>query len=195
MGPVSSLRRPFRAWRAAGIGIAAAALLLGACASATAPGTTPPGGDASSGAPASVPAATPSAPPGLALTPLTARPAERPQAALGLAFDAAQAASLLVSVPEGIDFSTSAVLCVYLGERTGSWSLTLVSAALEGGTLRVRAREAPPRATAGATRTTYPAACGTLDRRALPAGSLAARADDTASGEFIVAATVTVPAS
>jgi hypothetical protein len=58
----------------------------------------------------------------------------------------------------------------------------------------VRAREAPPRGTTGSKGTTYPASCGTIDRRALPAGSLAVRADDTVSGEFIVAATVTVPA-
>jgi hypothetical protein len=195
MGTMSPAHRLVRARRVAAMGALASCVLLGACGTATDPAvTSPAGGDVSSNSAAPVPAGTASVPPGLAFAPLTARPAERPQAALDLAFDAANAASLLAAAPEAIDFSTSALLCVYLGERAGSWSLTLVSAALEGGTLRVRAREAPPRGTTGGARTTYPASCGTIDRRALPAGTLAVRADDTVSGEFIVAATVTVPA-
>lgn len=180
-----------RRWTAAAV-VPAAALVLGACA-----GAAPPADSPAPSAPVTTPAtAVPSSgAPGLAFTPLTARPAQRPQAELEIAFDAAQAGTLLSASPDGIDFATNALLCVYLGERTGSWQLTLVSAALEGGELRVRAREAPPRGSTGGSRATYPAACGTLDRRALPAGSLAVRADDTVSGEFIVAATVTVPGS
>jgi hypothetical protein len=131
---------------------------------------------------------------GLALTPLGLRPAQRSDAAIGLAFEPASAGRLLAEAPAGIDFGRTALLCVYLGERIGNWSLTLVSARLEGGTLQILSREAPPRGSTGSTTTTYPAACGTVARAALPSGPLAVRADDTASGEFIVASTVVVPA-
>ncbi len=43
-------------------------------------------------------------------------------------------------------------------------------------------------------RISYPGTCATIDRASLPVGSLAARAEDTTSGEFIVAATINVPA-
>jgi hypothetical protein len=127
--------------------------------------------------------------------PLPAEPARRSNAELAMAFDAATGARLLAQPPAGIDFSQQALVCLYLGERIGPWTVTLLSAALSSGSLAVRARETRPRNGApGSDQITYPGTCATIDRASLPVGSLAARADDTTSGEFIVAASINVPA-
>ncbi|MDP9272564.1 MAG: hypothetical protein M3O93_03375 [Chloroflexota bacterium] len=126
---------------------------------------------------------------------LAAEPAKRLNAELGVAFDADGAGRLLAQLPSGIDFSRQALVCLYLGERTGPWTVTLLSAALSSGSLTVRARETRPRSGApGSDQISYPGTCATIDRASLPVGSLAARAEDTTSGEFIVAATINVPA-
>ena len=110
-----------------------------------------------------------------------------------MAFDAEEAAALVLEVPEDLDFGTDALVCVYLGERpTAGWGLDLQTASLIDGELRILARETRPRGTVNEV-VTYPGDCGVLNRDALPAGELAVRADDTISDEFIVGGDVTVP--
>jgi len=138
-------------------------------------------------------APTPTPPPTLQLRDVDATPAIRSEAAIGLAFDAASAASLVDPVPTAIDFGADALVCVYLGARpTTGWGLALQSASLKNGVLEIRARETRP---GGGARDeiTYPADCGLLSRGALPPGPLAVRADDTISEEFITDGQVTVP--
>lgn len=110
-----------------------------------------------------------------------------------MAFDAERAGDLVERVPSDLDFTASALVCVFLGPRqTTGWSLDLLTATLTGNVLTIRARESVPR---GQTRpeVTYPADCGLLTRAALPAGELTLRADDTVTGEFIADAVVDVP--
>lgn len=148
-------------------------------------------------APAASPTAAPTStpPPGLQLGEVDATPVVRADAAIGLAFDAASAASLVDPVPATIDFGADALVCVYLGARpTTGWGLALTSASVGDGVLEIRARETRP---GGGARdeTTYPADCGLLNRLALPPGPLMVRADDTISEEFITDGEVTVPPS
>jgi hypothetical protein len=131
--------------------------------------------------------------PGLTLRSIQVEPLEREEAAVAIAFDADQAAALVVEVPDDLDFGADALVCVYLGERpTAGWGLDLQAASLGDGELRILARETRPRGTVDQV-VTHPADCGVLNRAALPAGELAVRADDTISDEFIVAGDVTVP--
>ena len=132
--------------------------------------------------------------PGLALSDVEAEPIERPEAGIAMAFDAAMAADLVAAVPDTIDFTSKALVCVYLGERpTAGWRLDLDSATFSGGELRIEARENPPRTDGGELRPTFPADCALLNRGALPAGRLTVSAHDTLSDEAIVAGTVVVP--
>jgi hypothetical protein len=134
-----------------------------------------------------------SLPPGLTLRLIQVEPVERKQAAIAMAFDAEEAAALVLEVPEDLDFGTDALVCVYLGERpTAGWGLDLQTASLVEGELHILARETRPRGTVNEV-VTYPGDCGVLNRDALPAGELAVRADDTISEEFIVGGDVTVP--
>ena len=134
-----------------------------------------------------------SLPPGLTLRSIQVEPVEREEAAIAMAFDAEEAAALVVEVPEDLDFGTDALVCVYLGERpTAGWGLDLQTASLIEGELRILARETRPRGTVNEV-VTYPGDCGVLNRDALPAGELPVRADDTISEEFIVGGDVTVP--
>jgi hypothetical protein len=165
--------------------------ILTACAS---PGATASGARVTPTETAAGSASSSALPP-IVFAPLAAEPAKRSNAELAAAFDAEGAAILLAQPPAGIDFSRQAVVCLYLGERTGPWTVTLLSAALSSGSLTVRAREIRPRSGApGSDQISYPGTCATIVRASLPAGSLAARAEDTTSGEFIVAATINVPA-
>ena len=110
-----------------------------------------------------------------------------------MAFDAEEAAALVVPVPDELDFGADALVCVYLGERpTTGWGLDLQTASLADGELRILARETRPRGTVDQV-PTYPGDCGVVNRNALPVGDLAVRADDTISDEFIVGGDVTVP--
>jgi hypothetical protein len=110
-----------------------------------------------------------------------------------MAFDAEEAAALVVQVPDNLDFGTDALVCIYLGERpTAGRGLDLQTASLVDGELRILARETRPRGS-GDEMPTYPGDCGVVNRDALPAGKLAVRADDTISDEFIVGGDVTVP--
>jgi hypothetical protein len=164
--------------------------ILTACAS---PGATASGARVTPTETAAGSASSSALPP-IVFAPLAAEPAKRSNAELAAAFDAEGAAILLAQPPAGIDFSRQAVVCLYLGERTGPWTVTLLSAALSSGSLTVRAREIRPRSGApGSDQISYPGTCATIDRASLPVGSLAARAEDTTSGEFIVAATINVP--
>lgn len=124
-----------------------------------------------------------------------ARPVRSEEATIGIAFDAGQATAL-VTEPPSIDYASQALLCVALGERsTGGWSVTIQSITLDGAEMSILAREARPRAGTGTTHAaTYPADCAVIDRTVLPVGELMVRADDTISDEFIVDATIDVPA-
>jgi hypothetical protein len=134
-----------------------------------------------------------SAAPGLTLRSVQVEPVEREEAAIAVAFDAEEAVAMVVEVPEDLDFGADALVCVYLGERpTAGWGLDLQTASLAEGELRILARETRPRGTVDQV-VTHPADCGIVNRDALPAGTLAVRADDTISDEFIVAGEVTVP--
>ena len=134
-----------------------------------------------------------SAAPGLTLRSVQVEPVEREEAAIGFAFDAEEAAELVVEVPDDLDFGADALVCVYLGERpTEGWGLDLQTAVLVDGELRILARETRPRGTVNQV-VTHPADCGVVNRDALQAGELAVRADDTISDEFIVGGSVTVP--
>lgn len=122
-------------------------------------------------------------------------PVAREAAEIGMAFDAGQAAGL-VSEPPPIDYATQAILCLSIGERpTGGWSVTISSITIENGEMRILAREGRPRPGEGTTQAfTYPGDCAVVDRTVLPIGPMAVRADDTISDEFIVDATIEVPA-
>jgi hypothetical protein len=159
-----------------------AALLLSACSAAT---------PAASGA--ATPGATPTdaPPPSLELRDVAVTPAQRAEAGIAAAFDAAEAADLVDSVPADLDLARDALICVYLGARpSGTWSLTLQSASIVDGELRIVARE---KASNGPSAVTYPADCAVLNREALPAGTLPVRADDTTTDEFITDGTLSVP--
>jgi hypothetical protein len=131
--------------------------------------------------------------PGLTLRSVRVEPVERHEAGIGMAFAADEAAQLVTSVPDSLDFGADALVCVYLGARpTEGWGLDLQTASLTGGELRILARETRPRGTVDQV-ATYPADCGVVNREALPPGKLAVRADDTISDEFIVGGDVTVP--
>ena len=176
--------RPRRPARTAWLATPLLLLAVGACSSPTASEPAAAGGSAASQQPAAAPL----------LAPIDASPRQEASAAIEVAFDMQAADALVTDLPAGFDFSASALLCVYLGERpTTGWSLALQGATLEQGELRVRAREMRP---GGGTQaqTTYPAACGALDRAVLPPGELPVRADDTISEEFITDGTVVVPA-
>ncbi|HET8587720.1 MAG TPA: hypothetical protein VFM74_07590 [Candidatus Limnocylindria bacterium] len=162
---------------AAGIG-----LLLVACSSA--PAASPPA--ATTPTPRASQAAA-----GLELQPLEdGTPLERPEAGIGMAFDDSGAVAMIEPPPQ-IDYSERAVVCVYLGRRTGRWTLDLQSATLDGKTLEIAARERPPRQPTGDA--TLPAACATISRTALPTGQLKVTAHDTVSDEFITEGSVEVP--
>lgn len=168
------------AWLRSAVLLGAAILLLTACAST--PQKVPP---PTAGTPV----------PSLALRDVQVEPVERHEAAIGFAFDADQAAELVQSVPDEIDFGTDALLCVFLGERqTDGWALDLRSASLTEGELRIAARETAPR-DGGKPGVTYPADCALIQRAALPAGELPVRADDTITDEFITDAVVQVPSA
>jgi hypothetical protein len=131
--------------------------------------------------------------PGLTLRSVQIEPVEREDAGIAFAFDAGEAAGLVVEVPDDLDFGADALVCVYLGERpTAGWGLDLQTALLVDGEIRILARETRPRGTVDQV-ITHPADCGVVNRDALPTGELAVRADDTISDEFIVAGEVTVP--
>lgn len=136
-----------------------------------------------------------SGPPPPTLSRVSGTPARHEEAAIEIAFDEAHAAELISPVPPGIDFATEALLCVYLGKRpTGGWALALQSATLSDGKLLIRGRETRPRGTQTQA-LTYPGDCAVLPRGSMPAGTLAVRADDTISDEFIVDGQIEVPAS
>jgi hypothetical protein len=131
--------------------------------------------------------------PGPNLRSLHVEPVERQQAAIAMAFDAEEAAALVVQVPDDLDFGSEALVCVYLGERpTAGWGLDLQTASLADRELRILARETRPRGSVNQV-ATYPGGCGAVNREALPVGPLSVRADDTISDEFIVGGDVTVP--
>lgn len=123
-----------------------------------------------------------------------ASPLRSEDAAIGIAFDEA-AAAVLVAEPPPIDYADRALLCLALGERaTGGWSVTIQSISLDGSRMSILAREGRPRTGGPSTGPAYPADCALIDRTVLPAGELMVRADDTISDEFIVDATIEVPA-
>jgi hypothetical protein len=164
------------------------AILLAALAALAACSTTTPSPSASAAS---------SQPAGVTLTALTdVDILPQTEATILAAFDADSAAALVASVPAGLDFASSGLICVYLGERsTGGWSLALQSASVVDGELQILAREGRPPASGGPAGTTYPAGCGTITRAGLPTGTVPVRADDTVSEEFIVSGTITVPGS
>ncbi|HET9879062.1 MAG TPA: hypothetical protein VFQ81_07180 [Candidatus Limnocylindria bacterium] len=124
-----------------------------------------------------------------------ARPVRREAAMIGIAFDAATARTL-VADPAPLDFASEALLCLALGERaTSGWSVTIQSISLDGSRMSILAREARPRTGGPSAGPTYPADCAAIDRSVLSPGELLVRADDTISDEFIVDATIEVPAS
>jgi hypothetical protein len=167
-------------------GAACIGLILAACSSA-------PSASSSIGTPAtsiSTPQAS-QASAGLDLQPLDGgTPAHRSQAGVAMAFDTDQAEGLVAPAP-ALDFTERSLLCVFLGERSGRWTIDLQTAEMVGKTLEIEARERPPRQPDGET--TTPAACGTLRRGALPAGELKVSAHDTVSDEFITEGVVEVP--
>jgi hypothetical protein len=124
------------------------------------------------------------------------RATRRDAATIVIGFDAAAAADMLAPPAPTIDFTSQAVLCLHIGERsTGGWSVTIQSISLEGSQMSILAREVEPRPGVGVTQAiTYPADCALIDRAVLPIGQLMVRADDTTSDEFIVDAVVQVPA-
>lgn len=123
-----------------------------------------------------------------------ARPVRSEAAVIGIAFDEATARTL-VTDPPPLDYAAEALLCVALGERaTSGWSITIQSISLDGPRMSILAREGRPRTGGPSTGPTYPVDCAAIDRSVLPAGELLVRADDTISDEFIVDATIQVPA-
>jgi hypothetical protein len=124
-----------------------------------------------------------------------AEPAEREGAAIEAAFDPRSAEALASALPADLDWATTGVVCVYLGRRAeGGWGLAIQSAGLADGELHVLARETRPVAGVDLPGPTFPADCATIDRAALPVGTLPARATDTVSDEFIVAGELVIPA-
>jgi hypothetical protein len=131
--------------------------------------------------------------PVLTLDDVDAEPREIREETVAVAFDEAEAAELVTAVPDDLDFSEHALVCVFLGPRqTTGWSLDLRTASLTGGELRIRARETAPR-TETRPETTYPADCALLSRGALAAGELRVWADDTVTDEFIADTVIDVP--
>ena len=131
--------------------------------------------------------------PVLTLDDVDAEPREIREETVAVAFDEAEAAELVTTVPDDLDFSEHALVCVFLGPRqTTGWSLDLRTASLTGGELRIRARETAPR-TETRPVTTYPADCALLSRGALAAGELRVWADDTVTDEFIADTVIDVP--
>lgn len=121
-------------------------------------------------------------------------PVDRESAAIAAAFDPAAAAALAADLPTDLDWSTTGLLCVYLGRRSeGGWGLAIQGASLVDGELRVLARETRPSAGVDRPGPTYPADCATISRDGLPVGMLPAQAHDTVSDEFIVAGELVVP--
>lgn len=175
------------------------AVVSTACGTTPAPASTSSGSNAASSAPTAT-ATTTGTPPSIGVGTVDfarltdAIPIARNDAAIEMAFDAAEAQRLVAEAPP-IDFATQALLCLSLGERpTGGWSVTVQSMRLDAGELQILAREVRPRAGEGTTQAfTYPADCVVVDRMQLPVGELAVRADDTISDEFIVDATIEVP--
>ncbi|HEV7199891.1 MAG TPA: protease complex subunit PrcB family protein [Candidatus Limnocylindria bacterium] len=124
-----------------------------------------------------------------------AMPAERAEAAIEAAFDPGSAAALATDLPGDLDWASSGVICVFLGRREdGGWSLAIQGASLVDGELQVRARETRPAPGVDRPGPSFAADCATIDRPALPVGTLPARADDTVTDEFIVAGDLEVPA-
>ncbi len=112
-----------------------------------------------------------------------------------MAFDPGAAESLAGALPADLDWATTGVICVYLGRRAeGGWGLAIQSARLADGELLILARETRPVAGVDRPGPTFPADCATIDRAALPVGTLPAQAHDTVSDEFIVAGELVVPA-
>lgn len=164
-----------------------AAVVLGACGGSPVPTASTP-------TPAASATVEPSGPPALSLSSLDAAPIDHEQEAVALAFDPAEATSLLQAVPASLDFARDVVVCVFLGPRqTTGWSLDLRSASLSGTEVDIRARENAPRTGNERPEVTYPADCAVLNRAALPIGEVMVRADDTITGEFIAGTTVEVP--
>jgi hypothetical protein len=164
-------------------------VVLGAC-------TTSPAGSA----PGSLAAPSPANPSEATTRSITvvrlplAEPAQREEATIAMAFDPSTAAELAQALPADLDWTATAVLCVYLGSRAdGGWGLAIQSATLIDGELRIRARETRPAPGVDRPGPTYPADCATVDRAALPSGPLSVRADDTVTDEFIVSAELEVP--
>lgn len=122
-------------------------------------------------------------------------PAEQATAAIQAAFDPDSAAALASELPDDLDWASTGIICVSLGRREdGGWSLAIQSASLVDGELRVRARETRPVPGVDRPGPSFAADCATIDRTALPAGTLPTRADDTVTDEFIVAGDLEVPA-
>jgi hypothetical protein len=166
--------------------LAAALLVLAGCSAS--PTSSPATSGSSTGAPSAEAGAG-----GIGFEMIEdATPAPRDEASVEAAFDAASAADLLDSVP-ALDFDSQAVLCLYLGERTGTWGFSVSGLTIEDGKLHIASAERRPRG--GDTATTHPAQCLAVDRADLPAGELAVTADDTVSDEFIVGGTIQVPAA
>ena len=162
----------------------ASVLLLSACSTS---GSTAPTASAAPTNPA------PTEKPALTLRDLIVTPVERPDAGIAAAFDAATAADLVDSVPADLDLARDALICVYLGSRpSGTWTLTLQSASIVDGEVRIVARE---KASNGPPAVTYPADCAVLNRDALSPGTYPVRADDTSTDEFIADGTLSVPSA
>jgi hypothetical protein len=124
-----------------------------------------------------------------------AEPVEREEAAIVAAFDQMSAAMLASAVPNDIDWASTGLICVHLGERhDGGWTLAVQGASLVDGELQVRARETRPVPGVDRPGPSFAADCATIDRTSLPVGTLPARADDTVTDEFIVAGDLEVPA-
>lgn len=191
MGAVSLLRASGRSRGAPALLVSAAVLMLSGCSGAVRDGASqrPPAGERSPAATATASAAAVSVP----LQRITGSPARQASAGVQIAFERATAESLVADLPAQVDFGTRAVLCLAIGARTGDWSVVVQSVTVSGHTMAILAREKRPGPGAPAGRT-FPADCVLVERALLPAGDLAVRADDTTSGEFIVEATIPVPA-
>jgi hypothetical protein len=175
--------------------LALAAVVLAACA----PAASRPPASASDTPPASLvqpsvdAASADATPAGLDLQPLDeGTPLERPEAGIGMAFDDSGAVTMIEPPPQ-IDSGARAVVCVYLGRRTGRWTLDRQSANLDGRTLEIEARERPPRQPTSDV--TLPVACATISRTALPTGQLKVSAHDAVSDEFITEGSIEVPSA
>jgi hypothetical protein len=161
-------------------------LVMGAACAPPSDGGSPPASiDASHAASGSVPV----------VRLQNAEPVEREEAAVDAAFDPDAAAALAGALPADLDWATTGILGLYLGRRAdGGWRLAIQSASLIDGELRILARETRPVAGVDLPGPTFPADCASIDRTALPVGTLTAQADDTVSDEFIVDGDLHVPA-